>query len=276
VRVKNEDVKWLPLRLIMSMVRERGGVINYKIPITGNLKNPRFHLRDVAVDLFENIFIKPSTIPYGLEVKKNEKGLETFLGLTWNIRQSTLEPRQEKFIKKVAEFLKENKDASIDVYPNQYAAKEKEHILYFETKKNFFLLAHNKKRQEFTKNDSIEVDKMSVKNLAHALTKDMKKMTRDTTMFTIQDKCHHYLGNNSVDIKYEQLLNEREKSFRSFFVKNGTDKQVKIHKSKNTIPYNGFSYYEFKYKGEIPKALQESYEAMHKLNNRLFRKKYFN
>jgi hypothetical protein len=45
-RVRNKDKSWLPLPLIMSLVRERGNVIDYEIPITGNLKDPKFHLKD--------------------------------------------------------------------------------------------------------------------------------------------------------------------------------------------------------------------------------------
>ena len=46
-RLRNKDTKWIPSPLIMSFIRERGNVIDYEIPITGNLKNPKFHLHDV-------------------------------------------------------------------------------------------------------------------------------------------------------------------------------------------------------------------------------------
>jgi hypothetical protein len=275
IRVRNNDTKWMPLRLIMSLVRERGGIINYKIPITGNLKNPKFHLRDVIADLFENIFIKPPTLPYGLEVKKTEKEIEKSLGLTWQMHQSALEPRQKKFINKLIRFLKENKEASIDIYPNQYTLKEKEYILYYETKKEYFLKKQNKNSRDFSEKDSIEVDKMSVKDLAHVLAKNLSKITRDTTLFTIQDKCRHFLGDNRVDTKYSQLIKAREHSFHSLFIKEGIDSQIIIHESQSSIPYDGFSNLRIRYNGVIPHSLQKSYEAMDNLNNKRFRKKYF-
>jgi hypothetical protein len=275
VRVKNNDTKWMPLRLIMSLVRERGGIINYKIPITGNLKNPKFHLRDVVADLFENIFIKPPTLPYGLEVKKAEREIEKSLGLTWQMHQSALKPRQKKFMNKMIRFLKENKEASIDIYPTQYTLKEKEYILYYETKKKYFLTTQNKNSRDFSEEDSIEVDKMSVKDISSVLAKNLRKITRDTTMFTIQDKCLHFLGDNRVDTKYLQLVKAREHSFHSLFIKEGIDSQVKIHESQSSVPYDGFSIVRIKYNGAIPHSLQQSYDAMDKLNNKAFRKKYF-
>ncbi len=60
-RVRNKDTKWIPMPLIMSFIRESGNVIDYEVPITGNLKNPKFHLRDVIFNLVKNIFVKPPT-----------------------------------------------------------------------------------------------------------------------------------------------------------------------------------------------------------------------
>jgi hypothetical protein len=89
-RVRNKDKSWLPLPLIMSLVRERGNVIDYEIPITGNLKDPKFHLKDVLVDCLENIFVKPATSSYRLEVKNIETEIEKSLSLTWEMRKSSL------------------------------------------------------------------------------------------------------------------------------------------------------------------------------------------
>ena len=52
-RLRNKDKQWIPLPLIMAFIRERGNVIDYEIPITGNLKNPKFHFHDVLVDLLK-------------------------------------------------------------------------------------------------------------------------------------------------------------------------------------------------------------------------------
>ena len=49
-RIKNDDMNWIPMPLVMAFIRERGNVIDYEIPISGNLKNPKFHFRDVVFD----------------------------------------------------------------------------------------------------------------------------------------------------------------------------------------------------------------------------------
>ena len=68
----------------MAFIRERGNVIDYEIPITGNLKDPDFHLSDVIFDLLGNIFIKPPTTPYIFQVKNIETEIEKSLTLKWN------------------------------------------------------------------------------------------------------------------------------------------------------------------------------------------------
>src|SRR6185436_13052458 len=125
-RVKNKNTTWLPLPLIFSFVREYGNVIDYEIPITGSLKSPTFNLKDVVFDVLGNIFVKPVTTPYRMEVKNLENEIEKSLTLKWQIRQSILQPEQEKFADKISDFLLDNPEASITIYPMQYASKEKE------------------------------------------------------------------------------------------------------------------------------------------------------
>jgi hypothetical protein len=275
-RSKGDDTKWIPLPLIMSFVRERGNVINYQIPVTGNLKNPKFHLRDVITDLLSNVFIKPPTISYGLEVKSAENEIEELLTVTWKVHQFELEPEQRGFLDKMARFLEKHPESSIEIFPQQYASKEKEHILFFEARKKYYLLVNNKSEKDLSKGDSISIERMSVKDLGHYFTKDLTKITRDTTMLTIVDKCHHFLGSDIVNVKYAALLKAREHELLSFFLENSTADRVKIHHNKSTIPYDGFSCHQIKYNGEIPESLRDSYAKMQTLNSKVFRKKYFN
>jgi hypothetical protein len=274
-RLKNEETKWLPLPLIMTLVRERGNIISYQIPITGNMRDPKLHLRDVITDLVENMFIKPPTIPYGIKVRKLEKEIEQSLTVTWKVHQFEPERSQRKFLRKMASFLGEHKTGFIDVYVDSYAVKERERILFFEARKKYFLRINHKTEATFTIKDSIRVERLSVKNLGHYFVKNLTKITRDTTMFTIQDKCLYFVGIQTVDRKYNQLIKSRETALRSFFISNNTENQIKMHKDKGDVPYGGFSCYKIKYNGDMPISLQVSYAKMHELNKNAFRRKYF-
>ena len=271
-RTKNKDMKWLPMPLIMALVREEGNVIDYEIPITGNLKKPKFHWRDAFFDLLKNIFVKPPTTPYRLEVKNLESEIEESLTLKWEMRQSMLQNEQVKFLKKINNFLKDNANAVMSVYPVTYSEKEKEHILFFETKKKYFTLTQRQAIKSFSSQDSMKVEKMSIKD--PSLVRLLSKNISDTVMFSLQDKCVNFIGNKIITERFDQLAKERNNLFLSYFKLDGTDKQIKIHESVNNIPYNGFSHFNLVYEKGIPESLRDAYREMIGFNNRGIRKKY--
>jgi hypothetical protein len=264
-RIKNEDAKWLPSPLMMYFIRERGNVIDYEIPITGNLKNPKFHLRDAIVDILGNVFVKPPTTPYRTEIRKTEEEIEKALTLKWEMRQSALLPNQEKFIRKMANFLINKPEANIAVYPVLYAEKEKEYILYFEARKKYFLSLNAQKGQKLSEDDSLKVDKMSVKDslFIHFL----NKKVNDTMLFTVQGKCNRLVGSELVNIKFSQLNKSRADAFMLEFKKKGVDKRIKIYPGDNSIPYNGFSFYKIEYNNDYPEDLIKAYQQMEEYND---------
>jgi hypothetical protein len=205
-------------------------------------------------------------------VKNLETEIEKSLTLKWQLRQNTLSSDQEKFVKVMVEFLKKNPEASISVYPYQYADKEKEHLLFFEAKKKYFLLNHNKKVQLLTEDDSLNLEKMSVKDslLVHYI----NKWVNDSMLFTIQEKCEKFVGSANINAKFKQLNTEREKSFMSYFSMNSTERHVTFFPGDNIIPYNGYSFYKISYKGEFPPYLTKAYRKMIDLNNEAPRKQY--
>jgi len=271
-RVRNKDTRWIPMPLIMSVVRDRGNVIDYEIPITGNLKHPHFHLGDVIGDVIENIFVKPPTTPYRMEVKRVEKEIEKSLSVKWEMNQRSLTDHQRKFVKHIAEFLKDHPSTSLVVHPIEYETKEKEHILLYETKKKYYLISHHKHERDFTEKDSLDVCRMSAKD--DSLIQYISKNLSDTVMFTLQEKCVNFVGNAVVNKSFTKLMNERNASFHNLFVENGTQGQVKMNASKSNIPYNGFSYFELDYPNGMDAKLSEAYEQMMEMNDEGPRKKY--
>ena len=161
--MNKKDLKSIPLPLIMSFMREKGNVIDYEIPVTGNMKNPKFNAHDVISKILVNIFVKPPTTPYRINVKNTESEIEKSLTLKWEMQKSSLSSDQVKIIEKIADFLKKTPDETIIVYPKCYAIKEQEYILLFEAKKKYFL-SQTTSGGAFDKDDSISVDKMSIRD----------------------------------------------------------------------------------------------------------------
>jgi hypothetical protein len=271
-KTKNDNTRWLPMPFIMAFVREPGNVIDYEIPITGNLKNPKFHMSDVIMDLIGNIFVKPPTSPHRKHVKEIQSEIEESLTVKWEVSQHTLRPEQENFLKGTSKILKEHPEVFIDVQPFEYTSKEKEYILFYETKKKYFLMMHGKLAADFSHADSIHVSRMSIKD--EALVRHLGKHLSDTVMFTLQEKCVNFVGHGVVNDSFRKLVKARESSFKSIFVKDGTYFQVTMHASRSGIPYTGFSHFIISYPGPIPEPLRLAYNKMNHVNDEGSRKKY--
>lgn len=269
-KIKRKDDGWLPMPFIMALVREKGNVIDYEIPITGHLKSPQFHLHDAVTDLLSNIFVKPATTSYRMEVKKIENEMEKSLTFKWDLRQSTLPDDQEQFVEKIAEFLADNPEASIAIYPQEFATKEKEYILLFEARKKYYLSSKN--ITVMKEDDAEEIDELSLRDVSFL--RYLNSHIADSTLYTLQEKCSKLLGLSLVNAKFNQLNKEREEVFLSYFKKEGVEKRIKIYAGENVIPYNGFSYYKIEYKGEIPKSLSKAYQRMNELNYKAPRRKF--
>ncbi len=271
-RIRNNNSKWIPMRFIMFFVRERGNVIDYEVPIKGDLKNPKFILKDVIFDALGNIFIKPPTTPYRMEVRNVEAEIEKSLALKWEIRKSTLTKSQSSFLASVADFIDDNPNASITVMPNNYEVKEIESILLFEAKKKYYIQSRNIKGNNFGEDDSVFVEKMSIKD--SMFVSYLNKNTKDSMLFTIQDKCAVLLNSSMVDAKLNKLYQDRINVFKQFFEDDKNLDRVKIVKGKNVVPFNGYSYFKIDYKGEFPEKLLKAYRRMNLLNNESPRDKY--
>ena len=160
----------------------------------------------------------------------------------------------------MADFLVKNPDATLAVYPNQYAEKEKEYISFFEAKKKYFLISGKLNALQISKEDSLKVENMSVKD--SLFVNYLNKQVPDSMLFTLQEKCNKFVGSAVINAKFEQINKKREESFLFSFKRKGVENHVKIYKGDNNIPYDGFSFYEIVYKKELPKSLIRAYQQM--------------
>lgn len=271
-REKGKDTKWLPLPLVMALVRENGNVIDYEIPISGDLKNPVFHLRDALFDLLENIFIKPVNTPYRMKIKKVETTIENSLTMKWDILEGTIGSDEQKFVQRMAEFMEETPSASITIYPEEYSEKERENILLFEARKKYYLTRQKIEPTALTPGDIRKIEKMSIKD--PSFVNYLDNMVKDSLLFTIQDKCRRIIPSSLINTRISELRKEREENFKSYFKNIKSKERLVFSKTISTVPFNGYSIYKIDYKGELPESLLKAYREMNMLNAESPRKQF--
>ena len=276
-KINSKLTRWIPMKLIMAFVRENGNVIDYQIPIKGDLNDPKFKLSDVVWDVVKNIFIKPVTTAYRMEVKTVETQIEKSLSMNWDMHQASLGSTEERFIKSMVKFLNDNPEAIITVTPQYYEEKEKEYILFYEAKKRYYATQKNLPQMagnqiKVDQEDSLKIEKMSVKD--SAFVEYLHRTIKDSLLFTIQEKCAQLVDRGVVEAKFKQLKKAREEVFMARFEEEGLDIRVQFAQGKNVIPFNGFSYYQIDYEGDFPESLRKAYDKMNRLNNEPPRRKF--
>jgi hypothetical protein len=271
-RQKMNGSKWLPLKFAMFFVRERGNVIDYDVPIKGNLKDPNFKIKDVVLDIITNTFVKPVTPVYRYQIKTLENAIENSLSMKWVFKEAKLKEDQLEFMSDMADYLKDNPETSLTIKSYNYIEKEKEYIALFEGKKQFM---QNKcdLPKNLSTSDSIKIDQLSIKD--DALNKYLRQQVKDSLVFTTQELCIKLVGQNFINEKFEDLKRRRFEFVRTFFKKNGVMSQVTIDETNyEKVPYDGFSHFKITYQGEIPAYLIEAYTEINYYNSTSPRAKY--
>jgi hypothetical protein len=271
-RVDRKGIRRLPLRLLTFFVRERGNVIDYEIPVTGDLKKPRVHIKDIVLDLLTNTFVKPVSTPYLMKVRTVEQTIEKSLVMRWEMRQSTLSSEQQTFCERLKEVLSDNPEAIFEIDQVVYEEKEKEHILLFEARKKYYLQSHPKHKGSLSPEEEREIERMSIKDSLFNRYLDQK--TKGQLLFTVQEKCMKVVGHEQVEKKWRELLRAREQAFMTYFREEGLSSRIKLRTPERKIPYNGFSFYKIDYQGEWPGTLLKAYANMERLNDQSPRLKF--
>ncbi|GHU34165.1 hypothetical protein AGMMS50256_27420 [Betaproteobacteria bacterium] len=64
--VESPDATSLPVRLAVSLLKNRNGEINLKLPVSGSLNDPQFSIGGVIVEMIVNLLVKAATSPFAL------------------------------------------------------------------------------------------------------------------------------------------------------------------------------------------------------------------
>ena len=65
-KVESPDAVKLPVRLAVSLLKDRQGRIDLDIPVTGNIDDPKFSIWGIVRKIIRNILVKAATSPFAL------------------------------------------------------------------------------------------------------------------------------------------------------------------------------------------------------------------
>ena len=243
---KNEGTLRLPVPFLLTLFRDWHRTIDFNVPITGNLDNPTYHLRDVILDVLRNIFVKPPTLPYAVRVQNENINKEEHLMMEWQPMQSQLDHQQSRQLRKISLYLILNPHSHLTISPNYFESDEKETILLFEAKKNYYASGHHLNGGKLSEDDSAAISSMSIKDDAFVQYLN-EEADPNGTEFSVFGKCRMLIGQGYVNEKYNKMIALRKKGILAFFSNEQQSDRVTYKHAVSVVPPSGFSQDVFKY-----------------------------
>ena len=125
-RVKSEKATNLPVSLAISLLRDSEGRIDIDLPISGNLDDPEFSVRDLLGEAVAQLITKLVTSPFAVLGNLIQDGGEEMGYVNFKPGQSTLERAERDKLGKVAEALKQRPSLNLDIRGMADLARDRE------------------------------------------------------------------------------------------------------------------------------------------------------
>ena len=118
-RVESEDAVRLPLKLAVALLKDRNGVIDIDLPMTGSLDDPQFRMGPLIWKAFVGLISKAATAPFKLLGSLFGGGEEMNI-IEFEAGSAALEPAAQEKIASIARALTERPGLQLEV-PTTYS-----------------------------------------------------------------------------------------------------------------------------------------------------------
>ncbi len=112
--VDSPDATTLPVKLAVSLLKDRHGDISLDLPVTGSLDDPKFSVWGVILDIIKNLLVKAATSPFAL-LGSLVGGGEELSHLEFDAGTATLGAGAEERLKKISTLLTERPALQLEI-----------------------------------------------------------------------------------------------------------------------------------------------------------------
>lgn len=198
--VKSADAVSLPLDIAISLLKDSKGIIDIKLPVTGNIDDPQFSIGTIVWNAFINLMTKAVTAPFSLLGSLFNFDENEISTVNFNLAEDEITPIQKETLDKIAQILVAKPELAIEIAPSYNAVKEDNAI---------------KEKKYFEKNPK---DKnLKKEELALILAKE--KISEDAVKVIAQNRINnikeYLVKEKSIDTKQVILLDKFKTSTSS-------------------------------------------------------------
>jgi hypothetical protein len=113
-RVESPDAVKLPLKIAVALLKDRNGVIDVDLPVTGSLDDPQFKIGPLIWKAVVNLLVKVATAPFAM-LGHLFGGGEQMNYIDFNPGSAVLEPAEHDKLTALVKALKEKEKLELDV-----------------------------------------------------------------------------------------------------------------------------------------------------------------
>ena len=114
-RVDSPGAKHLPLKLAVSLLKDRNGVIDLNLPMSGSLDDPSFRIGPIIWKMFENLIVKAATAPFALLGRLVGHGGEHMNEVDFRPGVADIDPPSKDQLDALAHALQDRPQVKLDV-----------------------------------------------------------------------------------------------------------------------------------------------------------------
>lgn len=113
-KVDSPDSIGLPLKLAVAILKDKNGVIDLDVPVTGSLDDPKFKVAPIIWKAFLNLLTKAATAPFTL-IAGMVGGGDNMDAMVFETGQTTLAPEETEKLNKLAKALTERPALGVEI-----------------------------------------------------------------------------------------------------------------------------------------------------------------
>lgn len=212
------EIYVLPLRLATGLLKDVNGVIEFDIPVEGDLKDPQFRVWPLVWKVIKNLVVKAATAPGRLLIRAFEGADEEDLE---RVRFEYMQPGplkpQQKTLKQLASALKSKPELAVDLVSIVDANMEAKEIAVFHAKKAFLF----PEQATITGADSLRIAELGTRD--STFTTYVNERTPSMHGKSLHDRCLFLLGATEAERIANELEYARRESTMQFLLAQGVD-----------------------------------------------------
>lgn len=205
----SETAANVPMKLAVSLLKDRKGNIDLNIPVEGDLDDPKYKVWKTVVQILKNIAVKAVSSPYNALARMVDASEDDLRDVRFEMLQTAMDKPQRKSCDLLNRVLESNEDIRIQLYQVWPRREESEYWALWQAKKEFLSNAARS-------TDDETIRSLPNKDSLFVAYLDLKTGITSPSI-SVQEKALTYIGVEKTNSAITELQNLRRLAIEDYF-----------------------------------------------------------